>query len=100
MSVQDRIIEKLQDTMHPQYLQVDNESHKHSVPANSETHFKVTIVAEALRGQTPVRRHQMVYAALQQELAGPVHALAIHAYAPEEWKGGVPPSPNCMGGGA
>ncbi|MFC3852681.1 BolA family protein [Salinispirillum marinum] len=100
MSVQDRIIEKLQDALHPQHLTVENESHKHNVPANSETHFKVTIVADALHGQTPVRRHQMVYAALQQELAGPVHALAIHAYAPQEWEGKVPLSPNCMGGGA
>ncbi|WLD59325.1 BolA/IbaG family iron-sulfur metabolism protein [Salinispirillum sp. LH 10-3-1] len=98
MSVQDTIIEKLQDALNPVHLSVENESHKHSVPPNSETHFKVTIVAESLRGQTPVRRHQMVYNALQQELAGPVHALAIHAFAPDEWQGAAPASPDCLGG--
>ncbi|TGG95937.1 BolA family transcriptional regulator [Natronospirillum operosum] len=96
--VQTAIIDKLTDALHPQHLQVDNESHKHSVPPNSETHFKVTLVSEQLRGLTPVRRHQAVYAALKEEMDGPVHALAIHAYTPEEWPGQAPDSPRCRGG--
>ena len=99
MTVQDSITEKLKTALSPQHLWVENESHMHSVPANSETHFKVTVVAESLRGMLPVKRHQQVYAALADEMAGPVHALAVHAYAPEEWTGEAPDSPDCMGGG-
>ncbi len=96
--VQTALIDKITDALHPEHLTVENESHKHNVPPNSETHFKVTVVSEELRGLLPVRRHQAVYAAVSEELAGPVHALAIHAYAPEEWEGSSPDSPNCRGG--
>ena len=39
---------------------------------------------------------------LEAELAGPVHALALHTMTPQEWfaKGGeAPQSPPCLGGG-
>lgn len=100
MNVQDSIIEKLVAALEPSHLTVDNESHKHNVPADSETHFKVTVVAESLQGLTPVKRHQAIYGALSEELEGPVHALAIHAFTPEEWPGESPDTPNCLGGGA
>lgn len=48
-----------------------------------------------------VRRHQAIYKVLAEELAGPVHALALHLYSPEEWEATghtAPESPNCMGG--
>lgn len=96
--VENRIKEKLTDELHPAHLRVDNESYKHNVPPGSESHFKVEVVAEALAGLTPVRRHQLVYGALKEEMAGPVHALAIHAYAPDEWPGQSPDSPECRGG--
>ncbi len=96
--VETSIREKLVDALHPVHLRVDNESHKHNVPPGSESHFKVEVVAEALSGLTPVRRHQLVYGALKEEMAGPVHALAIHAYTPEEWPGHSPDSPDCRGG--
>lgn len=99
MTVQNRIIEKLKTGLVPEHLWVENESHRHNVPPNSETHFKITVVSESMRGLLPVKRHQSVYALLQDELDGPVHALAIHAYAPEEWTGQAPDSPDCMGGG-
>ncbi|MFD2192085.1 BolA family protein [Pistricoccus aurantiacus] len=102
MSVQTRIEDKLQ-ILEPTYLQVENESHRHSVPPNSETHFKVTLVCEAFEGVRKIKRHQQIYALLAEELAGPVHALALHPYTPQEWQsrdGARPDSPNCLGGGA
>lgn len=101
MSVQARIEDKLQ-ALEPDYLTVENESHRHSVPANSETHFKVTLVSSRFEGLMPVKRHQQIYAALAEELSGPVHALALHLYTPVEWaaRGNArPDSPNCLGGG-
>lgn len=101
MSVQARIEDKLQ-ALDPAYLTVENESHMHSVPANSETHFKVTLVSARFEGLMPVKRHQQIYAVLAEELSGPVHALALHLYTPAEWtaRGNARPnSPNCLGGG-
>ena len=44
----------------------------------------VYIVSEAFRGKSRLERHRMINAALASELAGGVHALAIHAAAPGE----------------
>lgn len=101
MSVQQQIESTLQRFFDPRYLQVVNESHQHSVPPDSETHFKVVIVSEAFDGRRKVARHQQVYGALAPQLAGPVHALALHTYTPAEWRqrnGEAPQSPDCLGG--
>jgi len=48
-----------------------------------------------------VARHQQVYAALAAQLAGPVHALALHTYTAAEWQArqeAAPESPDCLGG--
>jgi len=91
-------IEKKLSALAPSHLHVDNESHKHSVPENSETHFRVEIVSNEFNGVRAVQRHQAVYRLLQEEMAGPIHALAIHAYTPDEWQGMAPTSPDCLGG--
>jgi BolA protein len=101
MSVRDSIIARLQDGFAPAHLEVENESHMHSVPPGSETHFRVVLVSEAFAGRRSVARHQAVYAALAAELRGGVHALALHTWTPAEWRsrqGGAPDSPACMGG--
>ena len=100
MTVQTEIEEKLTGELQPALLEVVNESHMHSVPPNSETHFKVVIVTEAFDGKRKVARHQQVYGALAEQLEGPVHALALHTYTPAEWaeRQQAPASPGCMGG--
>lgn len=97
--VENRIREKLQ-AFAPLELQVVNESHMHSVPKGSETHFKVVLSSAQFEGKRQVQRHQLVYACLAEELQNGVHALALHTYNPEEWAKveQVPESPNCMGG--
>jgi len=74
MKVQQAIESKLKDAFDASILQVENESHMHSVPPNSETHFKVTLVSPTFEGQMKVKRHQTLYKVLADELAGPVHA--------------------------
>ena len=85
MAIQTQIEQKLA-ALTPDVLQVENESHMHNVPANSETHFKVTLVSDSFDGMMPVKRHQQIYALLADELSGPVHALALHLYSPKEWQ--------------
>ena len=101
MSIQSDIESKLAAALSPDHLEVINESDQHSVPANSETHFKVVVVASSFEGQRKVPRHQQIYALLADELAGPVHALALHTYSLAEWTerhGSAPLSPPCLGG--
>jgi BolA protein len=100
MDVQHLIESKLNAAFSPQYLAVENESHRHSGPA-TDSHFKLTVVSAGFAGLSPVKRHQAVYAVLREELAGGVHALALHTHTPEEWQaksGSDPDSPQCRGG--
>ncbi|MDX1733301.1 MAG: BolA/IbaG family iron-sulfur metabolism protein [Halioglobus sp.] len=101
MQVQQEIEQRLRSEFAPQFLDVRNESHMHSVPENSETHFRVVLVSDSFAGKRSVARHQAVYAVLQAPLDGPVHALALHTYTPQEWherNEDAPQSPDCLGG--
>jgi len=101
MQRQRSIEAKLQDGLAPAHLQVINESHMHSVPPGSETHFKVVVVSERFSGMPRVRRHQAVNGLLAGELANGLHALSLSTLTPEEWQargGQVLASPPCHGG--
>jgi len=88
MSTKDAIIEKLREAFSPESLEVQDESHLHEGHAGhrpgGETHFRVYIVSPAFSGKSRVERHRMINAALAAELAGSVHALALHIKAPGE----------------
>ncbi len=103
MSQQEIIIRKLSERFDLAHLDVVNESGGHNVPPGSETHFKVVLVSDEFAGQRLLARHRSVNEALTAELAGGVHALAVHTYTPEEWGerfGDAPLSPPCLGGKA
>ena len=88
MRTADIITEKLTSAFSPQSLKVVDESHLHAGHAGSreggQTHYRVYIVSNAFEGKSRVDRHRMINTALAAELAGGVHALAIHAAAPGE----------------
>ena len=55
--------------------------------------------------KTPLQRHRCVHTVLEEELAGPVHALSIVAKTPSQWHdmiqsgtATIQPSPKCRGG--
>lgn len=100
MLIQTSIESKIARELSPRVLSVENESAMHNVPPGSESHFKVVVVADVFDGQRSVQRHQLVYRVLADELAGGVHALALHTYTPEEWQDRqqAPDSPKCSGG--
>jgi stress-induced morphogen len=50
--------------------------------AGDGDHYAATVVSEAFRGKTRVAQHQMVYAALQGNMGGVLHALALTTSAP------------------
>ena len=88
-------------TLQPQYIDLVNESMDHAgYFEGKESHFKLTIVSEAFTGKRLVARHQLIYDLVTELLTaqgGSVHALAIHAYTPQEWQGQSPDSPLCAG---
>ena len=90
MSKLESVEAKLREKLTPQHLQVVNESHMHSVAPGSETHFKVIVVSSLFEGMAPVKRHQLVYGVLAEEMGkkpaqGGIHALAITSRTPAEW---------------
>jgi len=101
MSVRERIEQKISDALAPSALEIVDETDRHNVPPGSESHFRVTVVSTTFEGAGLVARHRRVNHLLADELAGPVHALALHTYTPGEWaaRGGAPTSPPCLGGG-
>ncbi len=101
MSMQEHIYQKLSKSFRPEFLDVINESHLHNTPPDAQSHFKVIIVSAVFAGKMPVKRHQLIYGLLSEELRLQVHALALHTYTPEEWKSReqtAPASPDCRGG--
>ena len=88
MSVKSQIETKLEKALQPESLTVVDESDLHAGHAGhrpgGETHFRVHIVASAFAGKGRIERHRLVNSVLAEELAGPVHALAVHPTAPGE----------------
>ena len=86
--MKDVITRKLTEAFAPESLDVVDESDQHEGHAGhraeGQTHYRVYIVAEAFRGKSRIDRHRMIKSALAAELAGSVHALAVHAKAPGE----------------
>jgi BolA protein len=81
MAVRDEIDARLQDAFAPRTLAVVDESEGHRGHAGwrdgGETHFRVTIRAEAFAPMTRLQRHRAVHTALGSDLIGRIHALAL-----------------------
>ena len=84
----DAIQNKLTDAFAPTRLEIEDDSARHAGHAGAqpggESHFNVTIESAAFAGAPKVARQRMVYHALADELAGPLHALSVKALAPGE----------------
>ncbi len=92
MQVAAAIRDKLTAAFAPVALDVQDQSASHAGHAGAtrgdgsqgETHFHVRIVSAAFDGVSRVQRQRLIYDALKDELAGPVHALSVSALAPAE----------------
>lgn len=51
--------------------------------AGDGDHYAAVIVSQAFRGKTKVQQHQLVYDALQGNMGGALHALALQTSAPD-----------------
>jgi acid stress-induced BolA-like protein IbaG/YrbA len=76
--------------MHPeeikQIIESDLEGSKATVTADGNK-YEATVISNAFEGLSPVKKHQLVYAILNEHIAsGVIHALSIKAYTPAEWE--------------
>jgi stress-induced morphogen len=51
--------------------------------AGDGDHYAAEVVSESFRGKSRVQQHQMVYKALQGNMGGVLHALALQTSVPE-----------------
>ena len=86
MRIQSTIESKLRSALSPLHLEVVNESHLHSVPPGSESHFKVIVVSAQFEGQSLIEQQRLVNRILADELKGGIHALAMKTLTPQKWQ--------------
>ncbi len=76
----EQIRTRLAAALSPAHLEVIDEGHLHAGHANAgKGHYRVRIVSAAFAGVLPLKRHRMVYAALDGLMEQGIHALAIEA---------------------
>lgn len=88
MSVAEIIQRKIRERLSPSILEVTDESHLHAGHAGAreggESHFRINVVADQFEGLSRVARQRMINDILRDELAGPIHALAMKTQTPAE----------------
>ena len=76
-----RIHAKLTQALAPSQMELVDESENHrghgGYKEGGESHFALYVVSDAFTGLNRVARHRLVNDVLAEELAGPVHALAL-----------------------
>lgn len=81
MAVAEEIRTRLEGAFTPSVLDVVDDSERHRGHAGyqegGESHFRVTIVADAFAPMSRIERHRAVHDALGPELVGRIHALAL-----------------------
>ena len=84
-SIENNIKNLLIDAFNPSVLSIDNESHMHNVPKDSESHFKIVLVSKNFTGLSEVNRHKSVYKVLE-DILDSIHAISIHSFDENEYK--------------
>ena len=81
MQVSQIIESKLTAAFAPEAIEVIDDSESHRGHAGwregGQTHFTVVIRAAAFNGMSRVARQRAIHKVLAEELAGPIHALAL-----------------------
>jgi BolA protein len=87
MTTADALARRL-TSLSPVVLDIHDDSAEHAGHAGAAGgggHFSLTIVSEHFRGLTRLARHRAVLDRVGVLIPNPVHALAIRAYAPDEF---------------
>jgi BolA protein len=76
-----RIEEKLNERLHPSFIEVKNNSNLHKGHIgdddSGETHFAITIKSEELQNISKVAAHRKINEIIKEEFSKGLHALEI-----------------------
>jgi len=84
-----RLRDRLRDGLAAAHVEVRDDSGQHvwhPGAAGGAGHYDVVVVSTRFSGRDRVARHRLVYDAVGDLMPDEVHALAITAYTPEEWR--------------
>lgn len=84
MLIEEKIRIRIQQSFHPTFLDIVNESKMHHGQKNLETHFRIHIVSEKFNDQKRIDRHRSVQNILKDEFSL-IKAFSLHTYTPGEW---------------
>ena len=85
----ERIRALIDAALAPSVLELTDESALHAGHAGAASggsHFRLKIVSPRFEGQRLVMRHRLVYDSVHDMMHTDIHALAITALAPSEWR--------------
>lgn len=88
-ATQQKIERKMRESLAAVHLEIVDESWKHAGHAGAAAgggHFILQVVSERFAGVSLLDRNRMVFNILKDEMQGEIHALAIKAMTPDEWK--------------
>lgn len=57
-----------------------------SDPLQDGQHLQAIVVYEGFRGLSLVQQHRKVLSSLSQQFEGPLHALAVKTFTPDQWE--------------
>jgi BolA protein len=86
MSACTSIESKLKTALEPSHLEVIDESYLHNVEPGRESHVRIVAISKSFEGLNLVKRHQLIYSQIQEEISGPIHAISLHTFTEEEWR--------------
>ena len=84
-SIENKIINTLNECMNIFSLKILNESFMHNAPADAESHFKIVIVSNDFNNLSCIQRHKLVYKHLGT-IMDDIHALSIQSFNEDEFK--------------
>lgn len=73
------IVDKIEDALPGADVDVEDLT-------GTKDHYKARVIAEQFDGKHRVARHRMIYDALSEEMKGPIHALTLEVFTPDEWE--------------
>lgn len=85
------IRERLSAALMPSDLEIIDESHLHKGHAGARDgrgHFRINIVSAKFAGLKALSRHRLIYDALGDLMQTDIHALAVSAKTPDEFRAG------------
>jgi BolA protein len=84
-SIENKIINTLNECMNICSLKILNESFMHNVPKDAESHFKLVIVSNDFNNLSHIQRHKLVYKHLVN-IMNDIHAISIQSFNEDEFK--------------